>query len=176
MLAAAGFAAFRLISVWFRYLGQRVITCPENHRAAGVTVDSFHAAWTGTAHAPHLRLSECSRWPEKAGCGQECLYQIAESPENCLVRNILVDWYAGKACAKCGQPIGTISWGGSKPAVLLADGISVEWERISAELLRETLAASEAICFTCHMAETLVREHPELVVDRHLPGRQVSNR
>jgi hypothetical protein len=25
---------------------------------------------------PHLRLSECSRWPERQGCGQECLSQI----------------------------------------------------------------------------------------------------
>jgi hypothetical protein len=43
-------------------------------------------------------------------------------------------------------------------------------------MLPETLAAAKPICFACHMAQTLVREHPELVVDRHRPGGQVSNR
>ena len=176
VLLAAALVAFRLITAWWKYLGDRVITCPENHRPAGVTVDSSHAAWTGLARGPHLRLSACSRWPEMAGCGQECLSQIEASPEGCLVRRILVDWYAGKACASCGQPIGEIPPAGGKPALLLAEGISVEWKQISAELLPETLAAAKPICFACHMAQTLVREHPELVVDRHLPGGQVSNR
>jgi len=175
-LLLAALVAFRLIAVWWKYLGDRVITCPENHRPAGVTVDSRYAAWSGVAHAPHLRLAECSRWPEKAGCGQECLSQIEASPEGCLVHRILVDWYAGKACASCGRPIGGIPPAGGKPALLLADGISVEWRQISAEMLPETLAAAKPICFACHMAQTLVRKHPELVVDRHRPGGQVSNR
>ncbi|MGA3015837.1 MAG: hypothetical protein ABSF62_01870 [Bryobacteraceae bacterium] len=176
VLLAAALVAFRLIAAWWKYLGDRVITCPENHRSAGVIVDSRHAAWSGVAHAPQLRLSACSRWPERAGCGQECLSQIEASPEGCLVHRILVDWYAGKACASCGRPIGGIPPAGGKPALLLADGISVEWNQISAELLPETLAAAKPICFACHMAQTLVREHPEMVVDRHRPGGQVSNR
>src|ERR1035437_4248807 len=173
LLAAA---AVWLGSTWLKYRGQRAITCPETKRPAGVVVDAAHAAATVFGKAPELRLSECSRWPEKAGCGQECLSQIEASPEGCLVRRILVDWYAGKACASCGQPIGEIPPAGGKPALLLADGISVEWKQISAELLPETLAAAKPICFACHTAQTLVREHPELVVDRHLPGGQVSNR
>jgi hypothetical protein len=59
---------------------------------------------------------------------------------------------------------------------MLADGVSVEWNRISAEMLPETLAAAKPICFACHTAQTLVRKHPELVVDRHRPGGQVSGR
>ena len=31
----------------------------------------------------------------------------------------------------------------------------------------ETLADGLPICFACHMSNVLVREHPELVVDRH---------
>ncbi len=172
----AAWAAFRLIAVWWKYLGDRVITCPENHRPAGVTVDSRHAAWSGLAHAPHLQLSACSRWPEMAGCGQECLSQIEASPEGCLIHRILVDWYAGKSCASCGRPIGEIPPAGGKPALLLADGISVEWKRIPADRLPETLAAAKPICFACHTAQTLVREHPELVVDRHRPAGQGSDR
>jgi hypothetical protein len=53
------------------------------------------------------------------------------------------------------------------PAVLRADKESVEWSQIPADQLTETLAASAPICFGCHMANSLIRKHPELVVDRH---------
>ena len=152
--------------VWFRYRGRRVITCPENRTPAGVTVNARYAAVTALGKAPELRLSSCSRWPERAGCGQECLSQVAASPEDCLVRNILARWYEGKACASCGRPIGEIDWAGSKPALLGAGKVSVEWNQIPAEKLHEVLAASLPLCFACHMANTLVREHTELVVDR----------
>jgi hypothetical protein len=176
VLMAAALLAFRLVSIWWKFLGKRVITCPENHHPAGVTVNSRYAAFTGVTHPPHLRLSECSRWPEMAGCGQECLSQIEVSPESCLVHRILVDWYAGKTCTVCGRPIGNIPAAGGKPALRMADGISVEWKQISADMLPETLAAAQPICFACHTAQTLVRQHPDLVVDRHRPGGQVSNR
>lgn len=152
--------------VWLRYRGRRVITCPENRTPAGVTVNARHAAATGLGKAPELRLSSCSRWPERAGCGQECLAQVSASPEDCLVRNILAKWYAGKACASCGRPIGEIDWVGSKPALLGAGKVSMEWNQVPAEKLAEVLAAALPLCFACHMANTLVREHPELVVDR----------
>ena len=45
----------------------RLLTCPENHQSAAV-----NPAWS-----LKLRLSACSRWPEKAGCDQACLSQIA---------------------------------------------------------------------------------------------------
>jgi hypothetical protein len=152
--------------VWFRYRGRRVITCPENLTPAGVTVDTRHAAATALGKAADLRLSSCSRWPERADCGQDCLAQVAASPADCLVRNILVKWYEGKACASCGRPIGEIDWAGSKPALLGAGQVSVEWNQVPAEKLHEVLAASSPLCFACHMANTLVREHPELAVDR----------
>jgi hypothetical protein len=129
-------------------------------------VDSWHAAATALGGGPELQLSTCSRWPERAGCGQECLAQVAESPEACLVRNILRRWYAGKKCASCGHPFGDIQWTGQEPALLRPGKISVEWNQVSADELHEVLAASLPQCFACHMANTLVREHPELVVDR----------
>jgi len=153
--------------MWWKYRGARLITCPENQRPAGVSLDSRYLAFHSLAGTPHLRLAQCSRWPERAGCGQQCLTQIEASPEGCLVRHILTDWYAGKACAVCGRAIGEMVPAGSKPALLMADGVSVEWKQVAAEMLPETLAAAKPICFACHMAQTLVREHPELVVDRH---------
>ena len=164
------FAVGRLAKAWWKYRGERVITCPENQKPAGVVVDARHAAATALGKAPELRLSSCSRWPERAGCGQECLSQIEASPEGCLVRNILTKWYEGKVCAWCGQPFGEIDWAGRKPALLEAGGVSVEWSEVPADKVNETLAAASPVCFACHMANRLVREHPELVVDRARPS------
>jgi hypothetical protein len=160
-------AIARMVRLWWKYRGARVITCPENLRPAGISIAAGHAAANPFAKTPQLHLSACSRWPEHAGCGQECLSQVAAAPENCLVRNILVRWYAGKRCVSCGQPFGEISLAGVEPAVLGADKISVEWSEIPADRLPETLAAASPICFACHMGNTLVRTHPELAVDRH---------
>jgi len=53
---------------------------------------------------------------------------------------------------------------------LLTGQESVEWNEIPADRLVETLAAGLPICFACHTANRLVREHPELVTDRHRAG------
>ena len=159
-----------MISAWMGQRGPRAVTCPENLRPAGVRVDQGHAAWTAFNGALELRLSACSRWPEKAGCGQACLAEIASSPDGCLVRNVLAEWYRGKACARCGREFGDIEWAVQKPALISADKITLEWSQVPVERLRETLAAAVPVCFACHMAGTLVREHPELVVDRGAPG------
>ena len=166
----AGFAAWRLVSAWWKYRGRMVITCPENQQPAGVSVDTGHAAATALGGTPQLRLSDCSRWPDRAGCGQPCLSQIEAAPENCMVRHILIGWYAGKNCAWCGQPFGEIHAPDRKPAVLLADKTSVEWGEIPAEKLQETLAAALPLCFGCHIANTMRRLHPELVIDRSRPA------
>jgi hypothetical protein len=162
VLATAG----RLLGIWWHERGPRAIVCPENLRAAGVTVDARHAALTGFAGRENLRLSSCSRWPDRAGCGQQCLTQVESSPEGCLVRNILVKWYEGKSCSLCGKPFGEIEWSGQKPALVRADKVSVEWSRVPAEQLTETLETASPVCFACHMANTLVRERPDLAIDR----------
>jgi hypothetical protein len=165
-LVVLGIVAGRLVSTWLRYRGARLITCPENRRPAGVRVDDGHAALTALKGTPELRLASCSRWPERAGCGQGCLAQIEAAPEDCLIRNILADWYRGKVCASCGRPFGEIRWTVQKPGLISADKISVEWNQLSPERLRETLETALPVCFGCHMASTLVREHPELALDR----------
>jgi hypothetical protein len=157
-----GVVLWRLGSAWWTYRGRRVVSCPENKNPAGVTVDSVHAMATALGR-PQLRLESCSRWPEKAGCGQECLSEIAASPESCLVRNILLEWYAGKACVSCELPIGEIPLAGAKPAVLCADGRNMEWSEIPAESLQETLLEARPICFACHTARRMLREHRELL-------------
>lgn len=153
-------------NLWLRERGARVITCPESRRPAGVMVDAGYAALTGLLGAEKLRLSSCSRWPERAGCGQQCLTQIEASPEGCLVRRLLAQWYQRKTCSYCGTAFGEIRWSVQKPALIRGDRVSVEWSKVAAEQLMETLETASPVCFACHMANTLVREQPDLVCDR----------
>ena len=160
----------RIYWQWMTFRANRLITCPENQRPAGVRLNAWHATWTGMAKNPEFRLSSCTRWPERAGCGQQCLSQIEAAPEACEVRRILAAWYRGKQCASCGQPIGEILWAVQKPALLMADKTTLEWNQIPVDRLPETLERSAAVCFACHMASTLVREHPDLAVERPQPS------
>ena len=165
----------RVVYRWTVFRAKRLVTCPENQRPAGVNLDAGHAAWTGLGKSPHFRLASCTRWPERAGCGQQCLSQIEAAPQDCEVRRILARWYQGKKCVSCGLPFGEILWEYQKPALLNADKRTVEWGQIPVDQLPEVLEQSAPICFTCHMASTLAREHPDLTVDRSRPwaaGRQ----
>jgi hypothetical protein len=63
------------VEYYRRYRGSRSVICPENHRQVAVGLDAVHAAATQLAGTPELRLAECTRWPERGDCGQECLPQ-----------------------------------------------------------------------------------------------------
>src|SRR6185503_11646556 len=95
-----------------------LITCPQTKESAAVRLKLLGEP----------RLSDCSRWPEYAGCGQECLAQIAASPQRCRLQSIVTAWYAQKSCASCGRPIGTIAWHEAPPALLAPDGRTFEWK------------------------------------------------
>jgi hypothetical protein len=164
------FVAVRFAGAWLRFRGARVIACPGDLRPAGVQLDARRAAQAAVLSSPHLQLSSCSRWPEKAGCGQECLRQIAASPDGCLVRNLLLRWYEGKSCALCGQPIGPIHRLEQRPGLLSEDHVAIDWNDVSAEQLPAVLETSRAVCVSCHLAASFVRQHPELVTDRSRPA------
>ncbi|MFH1574903.1 MAG: hypothetical protein ABIG68_13030 [Acidobacteriota bacterium] len=150
-----------LIRAFVRYRGARVVTCPENQKPAGVEVNAAHAALS-----KELRLKECSRWPDKQDCGQECLRQIESAPEDCLVRNMLAGWYAGKKCVSCGKLLDKIDWMEHKPALLSPQNKTVEWRELAPEQVPEALASHSPVCWDCHVAATFRREHPELITER----------
>lgn len=151
------------ISNFLKYRGERLVTCPENSETAAVNVDALHAA------VSDLRLSRCSRWPERAGCDQRCLQQIATNPTECLVSKIVTDWYEGKSCTLCDRPIGVIAWHEKPPALLSPDGAAFEWSEIRHETLPKVFATCKPLCWTCYLAESFRREFPALPVDRNLP-------
>jgi hypothetical protein len=67
------------ITLWGReiykqFSGRRIVTCPETHRPVTVEFDALHAAVTElSGHEPDVRLADCTRWPMRADCGQECI-------------------------------------------------------------------------------------------------------
>lgn len=61
------------------YSGSRLVTCPENQRPGVVRIDAGHAAATGIDGCPRLRLSACTRWPERAQCDQGCLLEAVQA-------------------------------------------------------------------------------------------------
>jgi hypothetical protein len=159
----------RLARAWMRYRGTRVVVCPENREMVAVRVDAAHAAATAPQGRPELRLESCTRWPEKAGCGQECLGQIASAPEACLLRNILADWYQGKSCVYCRREFHVIHWHDHQPGLVSPEGAIRGWESFRPEQVLDVLTTHKPVCWDCRVAETFRREHPELVVDRPAP-------
>jgi hypothetical protein len=153
-------------TAYLKFRGMRLVNCPETKETAAVEVDAKHAAFTASIGERGLRLKDCSRWPERQDCGQECLGQIVSAPEDCLVRNILKNWYEGKTCVFCGKALGGIDWLDHKPALLSSDRVTLEWNEIPAEKVSAILQTHKPVCWDCHIAETFRRRYPELVVDR----------
>ena len=158
------------VGAWRRFRGSRIITCPENLEPAAVKVDALHAATASAIEGEAvLRLSTCSRWPEKAGCGQECLSQIEIAPELCLTRNIVAKWYHDQTCFYCKQTIEEIVWHERPPALRAPDGSSREWKEVAPEQLPIVFATHQPVCWRCHILESFRREHSALVVERRRP-------
>jgi hypothetical protein len=159
----------RFAEAWTRYRGTRVVVCPENREVVAVRVDAAHAAATAPQGHPDLRLESCTRWPEKASCGQECLGQIESAPETCLLRNILTDWYRGKTCAFCRRGFRAVRWHDHQPALVGPGGAILRWDAFRPEQVLDVLATHKPVCWDCCVAESFRHEHPELVTDRAAP-------
>ncbi len=136
-----------LIRSYRRYRGVRLVVCPETISPEAVTLDAGHAAWTSVTGQPDLRLASCSRNPH--ACGDKCLEQIERSPEGCLVRERLRNFWEESACAVCAKPIGPVRWFGARPG-LLGPGREIRrWRELTPELLPEILATHRPLCAAC---------------------------
>ena len=157
----------------FKWRGERIVTCPETKEPAAVNIAAGEAALGVFFSEPTLRLKECTRWPERKGCGQDCLQQVEANAQNCLVWNMVSKWYEGKNCAFCHKPIGTLHHLDHAPALLGPDSRSTEWKNISPEKLPQVFNTYQPVCWNCHVTETFRRQHPELVTDRAPEPRRI---
>lgn len=149
---------------YWRYRGARVVTCPETKLTVAVEVSAAKAAVSSVLADPQLRLSSCSRWPERQDCGQECVAQIEVAPDGCLVRDRLADWYRDTRCALCGRGITAIRWTDRKPGLLAPDLTTLDWSEIVSEKLPTILATHKPVCWNCNVAESFLRRYPDRVV------------
>jgi len=176
LVLAAGLFIVRAVPgarAYFKYRGQRLVTCPETHRPEAVDVAAGEAGLGVFFSEPTLRLRECSRWPERENCGQDCLQQIESDSENCLVWNIVAKFYEGKKCVFCQKPFGPIHHLDHAPALLGPDFRTAEWKSIRAEKLPDVFSTHQPVCWSCHVAESFRRLHPELVTDRPLEPKRM---
>ena len=158
--------AIPAVRTFFAFRGKRVVTCPETHKPVAVNVDVKEAAMGAFLKEPTLRLNQCTRWPERQNCGQECLQQIEADPANCLVWNMVSKWYEGKNCVFCRKPIGHLHHLDHAPALQAPDHKTIEWKRVRPEDLPEVFATHQPVCWNCHITEPFRRLHPELLVER----------
>jgi hypothetical protein len=167
LIAGTFIGIFMALRTYLRYPSKSLVTCPETRKAAAVHVNAGKAA-LDVLDGKHVRihLDQCSRWPEREHCEQECLSQIENDSQGCSVWGIAQQWYRGRACAYCRKPIDKIHWHDHRPALLSPENRTVQWSEIPAEKLPEVFETHLPVCWSCHIAETFRREHPEHVVDR----------
>ena len=169
-IAAALWVGIRwLVRSSSRYRGPRIVTCPETNKPAIVEVDSLHASLTSTVGLPDIRLQECTRWPIKEQCGQECLTDLDVAPESCLVSGVLMRWYRDKNCVYCSKMFQEVHWADHRPALLSPNGRLLAWNAVNLDNLQNVLETHSPVCWNCYIAQEFRLDHPDLVVFR--PGR-----
>ena len=65
----------RRVRFYLRMSGKHAVRCPETGTPAIVCVNALRTAIAVRAR-PNLRVTQCSRWPAHAACGQYCVAEI----------------------------------------------------------------------------------------------------
>ncbi len=56
-----------------RFRGTRSVRCPIAGEEANIDLDARRAALTSAFGRVLLRVKECSLWPQRKGCAQDCV-------------------------------------------------------------------------------------------------------
>ncbi len=78
------------LTTFARFRRQQSLRCPEASREAGLLFDPGRAALSACLGRPSLRVRNCSLWPARRGCGQQCS-SLRESDMR-EVRRVRPDW------------------------------------------------------------------------------------
>ena len=164
--AALWFGIRLLVRSFSKYRGPRIVNCPETNKPAIVEVDSLHATLTSTVGLPDIRLKNCSRWPIREQCGQECLTDLDVAPEECLVSGVLMRWYRDRNCVYCRKVFSEVQWLDHQPALLTPGGELLSWKDVKVDALRTVLETHSPVCWNCYIAQIFRVDHPDWVVYR----------
>jgi len=143
------------------FRGARVLVCPRDGAPAAVELHTGRAAVSAFFGRARLRPTRCTRWKACDACAGACVSRIEADPRAGLPRLLMARWIAGRACALCGCELQTRS-AEFPPALLLADGSSIEWESVPLPRLPDALRTHRPICWHCHVVGTLHRERLDL--------------
>ena len=167
ILAAALWFGIRwLVRSSSRYRGTRIVTCPETKRPAIVEVDALHASLTSTVGLADIRLQDCTRWPIKGQCGQDCLMDLDVAPDRCLVSGVLMRWYRDKKCVYCSKVFSEVQWLDHRPALLSPEKKLVTWNAVNMTELSNVLETHSPVCWDCYIAQEFRIDHPNMVTFR----------
>src|SRR5262245_56222660 len=103
LLLLAVLLVYLIIAVrtWVHVRGARLVVCPETQTPVAVSVDVGHAITTAIREKPDLRLTSCSRWPEREDCDHPCVKQIEAAPSETRATTIAAHFFSGERCAIC---------------------------------------------------------------------------
>ena len=62
-----------VIHTFQRYRNKRVMTCPETGSPAEINIDAQRAALSSAFDRPLLKIKNCTLWPKKKGCDEDCI-------------------------------------------------------------------------------------------------------
>jgi hypothetical protein len=155
------------LAAWVRLRGTRVVTCPETHRPAAVTLDTGHVAFTAVQDEADLRLATCTRWPERQGCDQVCVRQIAETDGETRPSTMIAHFFEARHCAICRHPIHPMNTAAVVPG-FVDRGMRevIAWDEVPPEQLPDMFTTHRPVCADCTLAESFRRRFPDRVVDR----------
>ena len=155
------------VQTWTQVHGTRVVTCPETNGPVAVRVDVPHALATAVWDQVDLRLTSCSRWPERQDCDQPCVQQIEQAPSDTHPRTIAAHFFGRKRCAICTRRIDPLSHMTLQPGFMHPVTHKVEaWDDLPAQDLPRAIATSHPLCQHCTLAEMFRQKFPDRVTDR----------
>jgi len=81
LLLIAGIVAIGLVFVvipvfidaYREFRHRRVVTCPQTHGLAEVSLNSGLAALGAAVGRPVIRVKSCSLWSKRKGCNEKCV-------------------------------------------------------------------------------------------------------
>jgi hypothetical protein len=76
ILCIATFFLLRMSVKFIQFRGRRQVLCPETGSVAIIRINALYAAVSSAVADPELYVSDCSLWPERQGCRQECVLCI----------------------------------------------------------------------------------------------------
>ncbi len=152
---------------WAHVHGPRVVICPETQKPVAVKVDVGHAITSAVWEKPDLRLTSCTRWPERQDCEQPCVHQIETTPSETSPKTIAAHFFANERCSICTRPIEPPHTMTLQPGFMDPTTHKVQsWQEVAPQDLAEAIATRRPLCANCTIAESFRQRYPDRVTDR----------